>query len=82
MEFTTSRYTGVKEYSDWPTIPQLYVNKNFVGGCDILISMHQSGELARLLEEERVLMPAEEQERDRAQEQEQETGGGEAQGRK
>ncbi|KAI9856642.1 MAG: monothiol glutaredoxin grx5 [Vezdaea acicularis] len=55
--------SGIKEYSDWPTIPQLYVNKNFVGGCDILMSMHQNGELAKLLEAENVLVtesPAEE----------------------
>ena len=32
---------GIKEYSEWPTIPQLYVNKEFVGGCDILVGMHQ-----------------------------------------
>ncbi|KAK7684633.1 monothiol glutaredoxin grx5 [Cerrena zonata] len=36
---------GIKEYSQWPTIPQLYVNKEFVGGCDIVMSMAQSGEL-------------------------------------
>lgn len=50
---------GIKEYSDWPTIPQLYVDKEFIGGCDILMSMHQSGELAKLLEEKGVLLPAE-----------------------
>ncbi|KAJ6577427.1 thioredoxin-like protein [Mycena capillaripes] len=42
--------SGIKEFSDWPTIPQLYVNGEFVGGCDILLSMHQSGELEKLLE--------------------------------
>lgn len=47
--------TGIKEYSDWPTIPQLYVEKEFIGGCDILTSMHQNGELAKLLEEKGVL---------------------------
>lgn len=46
---------GIKEYSDWPTIPQLYVEKEFIGGCDILTSMHQNGELAKLLEEKGVL---------------------------
>ncbi|KAI9796914.1 MAG: monothiol glutaredoxin grx5 [Candelina submexicana] len=46
---------GIKEYSEWPTIPQLYVDKEFVGGCDILMSMHQNGELAKLLEEKQVL---------------------------
>lgn len=50
---------GIKEYSEWPTIPQLYVNKEFVGGCDILVSMHQNGELAKMLEEKKVLVPAE-----------------------
>ena len=47
---------GIKEYSDWPTIPQLYLDKEFVGGCDILMSMHQNGELAKLLEERNVLV--------------------------
>ncbi|KAL2073736.1 hypothetical protein VTL71DRAFT_11062 [Oculimacula yallundae] len=50
---------GIKEYSEWPTIPQLYVDKEFVGGCDILVAMHQNGELAKLLEEKKVLAPAE-----------------------
>jgi monothiol glutaredoxin len=36
---------GIKEYSDWPTIPQLYVNGEFVGGSDIMTEMYQSGEL-------------------------------------
>ncbi|MGH8709772.1 MAG: Grx4 family monothiol glutaredoxin [Burkholderiales bacterium] len=40
---------GVKEYANWPTIPQLYVNGEFVGGSDILIEMYQSGELQKLL---------------------------------
>ena len=40
---------GVKKYSSWPTIPQLYVDQEFVGGADIMREMHQSGELARLL---------------------------------
>lgn len=52
--------TGIKEYSDWPTIPQLYVDKEFIGGCDILVSMHQNGELAKMLEEKKVLAAAEE----------------------
>ena len=41
---------GVKEFSNWPTIPQLYVNGEFVGGCDIMIEMYQSGELQKMLE--------------------------------
>ncbi|OAA68460.1 monothiol glutaredoxin-mitochondrial precursor [Niveomyces insectorum RCEF 264] len=49
---------GIKEYSDWPTIPQLYVDNEFVGGCDILIAMHQSGELAKLFDEKKVLVAA------------------------
>ena len=51
--------TGIKEYSEWPTIPQLYVEKEFVGGTDIMMSMHQDGSLAKLLEEKDVLIPAE-----------------------
>ncbi|KAI8948303.1 glutaredoxin [Xylaria longipes] len=51
--------SGIKEFSDWPTIPQLYLNKEFVGGCDILVSMHQDGSLAKMLEEKGVLAPAE-----------------------
>ena len=41
---------GIKEYSDWPTIPQLYVKGEFIGGCDIIIEMTLSGELDQLLE--------------------------------
>ena len=40
---------GIKVYSDWPTIPQLYVKAEFIGGCDIVTEMHESGELAELL---------------------------------
>ena len=42
---------GVKEFANWPTIPQLYVKGEFVGGCDIVRDMYQSGELATLLKE-------------------------------
>jgi monothiol glutaredoxin len=52
-------WTGIKEYSDWPTIPQLYVNKDFVGGCDIMVAMHQDGSLADLLEKQGVLVAEE-----------------------
>jgi monothiol glutaredoxin len=45
---------GIKEFSSWPTIPQLYVRGEFVGGCDIVREMYQSGELAQLLEEKGV----------------------------
>ena len=41
---------GIKEYANWPTIPQLYVNGEFVGGSDIVKEMYQSGELQKLLE--------------------------------
>lgn len=42
---------GIKEYSDWPTIPQLYINKTFVGGCDIISEAFQSGELKNMLKD-------------------------------
>jgi len=41
--------TGIKDYAQWPTIPQLYVNGEFVGGSDIMMEMYQSGELQQLL---------------------------------
>jgi monothiol glutaredoxin len=41
---------GIKQYANWPTIPQLYVNGEFIGGCDIVKEMYQSGELQKLLE--------------------------------
>jgi monothiol glutaredoxin len=41
---------GIKVYSDWPTIPQLYVKNEFVGGCDIIKEMFETGELAKLFE--------------------------------
>ncbi len=40
---------GIKDYAQWPTIPQLYINGEFVGGSDIMMEMHQSGELKALL---------------------------------
>ncbi len=42
---------GIKDYSHWPTIPQLYVKGEFIGGCDIVREMYQSGELAQLLKD-------------------------------
>jgi len=45
---------GIKEFSDWPTIPQLYVKKEFVGGCDIIREMHENGELIQLLNEKNI----------------------------
>jgi monothiol glutaredoxin len=41
---------GIKEYSNWPTVPQLYVNGEFVGGCDIINEMHGSSELQKLID--------------------------------
>ena len=49
---------GIKAFSDWPTIPQLYVKGEFVGGCDIIREMFASGELATLLEEKGVATEA------------------------
>ena len=45
---------GIKEYSDWPTVPQLYVKGEFVGGSDIMMEMFQAGELQQLIEEKQV----------------------------
>ena len=45
---------GIKTYSDWPTIPQLYVKKEFVGGCDIVKEMYESGELKKVFEEKNI----------------------------
>ena len=41
---------GIKTYSKWPTIPQLYINGEFIGGCDIVVEMAQSGELMEMIE--------------------------------
>ncbi len=49
---------GIKSYSDWPTIPQLYVQGEFIGGCDIIKEMFQSGELKTLLAEKGLLPTA------------------------
>ncbi len=49
---------GIKEYSDWPTIPQLYVKGEFVGGSDIMMEMFEAGELQQLLEEKQVAKAA------------------------
>lgn len=54
--------TGIKEYSDWPTIPQLYINKEFVGGCDILMQMHKDGSLADMLAQNKLIVEGEEDE--------------------
>ena len=46
---------GVKDYSDWPTIPQLYVKKEFIGGCDIVKELFEKGELQEILKSKGVL---------------------------
>ena len=45
---------GIKEFSDWPTIPQLYIKNEFVGGCDIVKEMYESGELKKILIEKNI----------------------------
>ena len=45
---------GIKEFSDWPTIPQLYIKKEFVGGCDIVKEMYENGELKKIFEEKKI----------------------------
>ena len=42
---------GIKQFSDWPTIPQLYIKKEFVGGCDIVKEMYENGELKKILQD-------------------------------
>ncbi len=42
---------GIKEFTNWPTIPQIFVNGEFIGGCDIITEMHENGELATLLKQ-------------------------------
>ncbi|MFT8897599.1 MAG: Grx4 family monothiol glutaredoxin [Acetobacter sp.] len=49
---------GIKIFSDWPTIPQLYVKGEFIGGCDIIMEMAQSGELQTLLKEKGIACAA------------------------
>ena len=46
---------GIKEYSDWPTIPQLYIKNEFIGGCDIVKEMFEKGELKKFLEEKKII---------------------------
>jgi|TARA_B100000780_G_C20994221_1_gene397655 monothiol glutaredoxin len=45
---------GIKKFSDWPTIPQLYIKKEFVGGCDIIKEMYENGELKKILQDKAV----------------------------
>ena len=42
---------GIKEFSDWPTIPQLYIKKEFIGGCDIVKEMYENGELKKVFDD-------------------------------
>ena len=46
---------GIKDFSDWPTIPQLYVKKEFIGGCDIVKEMFEKGELKKLFEDKKII---------------------------
>jgi len=46
---------GIKDFSDWPTIPQLYVKQEFIGGCDIVKEMFEKGELKKFLEEKKII---------------------------
>ena len=57
VEFTTRDVlqdddlrSNIKSYSDWPTLPQLYVDGKFIGGCDIVTELHESGELTQILQ--------------------------------
>ena len=46
---------GIKTFSDWPTIPQLYIKKEFIGGCDIVKEMYENGELKKVLEDKSII---------------------------
>ena len=46
---------GIKEFSDWPTIPQLYIKNEFIGGCDIVKEMFEKGELKKILTEKKII---------------------------
>ncbi len=46
---------AIKDYSDWPTIPQLYIKNEFIGGCDIVKEMFEKGELKKFLEEKKII---------------------------
>jgi monothiol glutaredoxin len=47
---------GIKQFSDWPTIPQLYIKGEFIGGCDITKELYESGELEKILKEKKILV--------------------------
>ncbi len=46
---------GIKDFSDWPTIPQLYIKQEFIGGCDIVKEMFEKGELKKILQEKKII---------------------------
>ena len=46
---------GIKDYSDWPTIPQLYIKKEFIGGCDIVKELFENGELKKILKNKEII---------------------------
>ena len=50
---------GIKDFSNWPTIPQLYIKGEFIGGCDIVREMHQTGELQAMLSDKKIISSAE-----------------------
>ena len=47
---------GIKDFTDWPTIPQLYIKGEFIGGCDIIKEMHKTGELIELLKNKQIIV--------------------------
>ena len=51
---TQSRREGIKEFSDWPTIPQIYIKGEFIGGCDIVKEMYENGELKKILKDKNI----------------------------
>ena len=52
---STELRQGIKEFSDWPTIPQLYIKGEFIGGCDIVKEMFEKGELKKMFEEKKLI---------------------------
>ena len=51
---STELRQGIKDFSEWPTVPQLYIKKEFIGGCDIIKEMYENGELKKILEEKNI----------------------------
>ena len=51
---TQSLREGIKEFSDWPTIPQIYIKDEFIGGCDIVKEMYENGELKKILKDKNI----------------------------